>query len=46
MVFQGIEQANEAAAKRQSNAPILLITTMALWQHAGYGWPVAELTHC
>ena len=25
---------------RQSNVPIL-ITTMALWQHSGYGWPVA-----
>ena len=28
---------------RQSNAPILLITTMALWRHAGYGRLVAEL---
>ena len=27
---------------RQSNAPILLITTMALWQHAGYWQPVAS----
>ena len=30
----------------QSNAPILFITTMALWWHAGYGWPVAEFTYC
>ena len=28
---------------RQSNAPILLITTMALWWHAGYGRPVPHL---
>ena len=27
---------------RQSNTPILLITTMSLWRHAGYGWPVAS----
>ena len=26
---------------RQSHAPILLITTMALWPHAGYRRPVA-----
>ena len=31
---------------RQSNAPILVITTMALWRHAGYGRPVAKFTHC
>ena len=28
---------------RQPNAPILLITTMALWRHAGYGRPVPHL---
>ena len=33
-------------SRRQSNAPILLITAVALWQHAGYGRPVAEFTHC
>ena len=26
--------------------PILLITTMALLGHAGYGRPVGEFTHC
>ena len=31
---------------RQSNAPILLITAMALWQHVGFGQPVAEFRHC
>ena len=31
------------ASWRQSNVPIFLITTMALWQHNGYGRPVAEL---
>ena len=24
---------------------ILLITTMTLWRHAGYGQPVEEFTH-
>ena len=28
------------------HVPILDITTMALWRHAGYGWSVAEFTHC
>lgn len=27
---------------RQSNATILIITTMTLWWHASYGWPVAS----
>ena len=35
-------------SRRQSNAPILLITTMALWRHAGCGRPVAlsPQSHC
>ena len=36
----------KVTSRRQSNAPILLITTMALWRHAGYGRPGVEFTHC